>query len=366
MSKPLVWAADCHLAPQAWAKRPELRGDAYYSFAQVCAYAGAHAGMLILAGDVLDTAQPDPVTAQTLLVGLQTANCDVRYITGQHDQHQRGLWLNLHHRAQCIDQVAFTYADLNFYGLNWHSRATVKDKLAAIPENTDVLIAHQVWGEFCPNAECTGPDVPHVSQIWTGDFHQHVTRGSQNAQGEPLWFYSPGSLAMQSVDEPPAKFFYVYQAGQPLRSVPLRTRKVYQHTLLTLDDLQAILAETFEGDATLPEHLQRPILWVQYAEELPNAKQALEDRFAQDTHLFLKVRKANSAATELILRATQQEAQNLALLQILPELVAESDPVYSILVQLLEAEGQPGAPRTVLEYLWNQTTDGTESEAVCG
>lgn len=366
MSKAIVWTADCHLAPQAWAKRPELRGDAYYGFLQVCEYAAEHAQLLVLAGDVLDSAQPDPLTAATLLQGLNTAACDVHYITGQHDQHQRGRWLGLHPQAQCINETGFTRGGLTFYGLNWHSRATIKDKLNAIPPHTDVLIAHQVWGEFCPNAECRGPDVPHVSQIWTGDFHRHGQLQSTNAAGQPLQFYSPGSLAMQSIDEPAAKFFYVYREGQPLVSVPLKSRPVYQLTLWTLDDLQAALQQTFATDPTLPEQLQRPILWIQYAAELPNAKQVLEERFEQTTHLFFKVLKAETPETALILRATQQEAQNLALLEILPELVAASDPVYAVLVQLLEAEGQPGAPRSVLEHLWKQALPATEGEVTCG
>lgn len=350
MDKACGFAADCHLAPQAWAKRAELCGDAYHSFAQLCQYAQEHLELLILAGDILDTPSPDPTTLSQLLAGVQNAGCEIWFITGQHDQHLRGRWLALAPQAKCINEEQVTWQDHKFYGLNWHSRTVIKAKLAAIPEGTAILVAHQVWGELCPNFECSGSDAAHVRQLWTGDFHQHLHLTTTNAAGQPLQLYSPGSLAMQAVDEPAGKYFYSFDKQLQPTSIQVQTRAVYQYELQTLDDLQQMLATEIPWEVDLPATLQRPIAWIHFNDQLPQARQALEERFAESTHLFLKPLRQRPATPAFL--PTAREHGSLDLLHALPDFVPETDPVYEILVRVLETEGQPADLRRVLADLW--------------
>lgn len=281
----LIFAADCHLSPHAWADRPSLSGDAQFSFEQICNSVQAD-DYLILGGDILDCAQPDPKTL--LVVRELLAGKQVGFITGNHDQHQRGRWLDLFPAAECLHQRTFTWEDEVFYGLNYGPRSVIQPLLAEIPRHATVLLAHQAWEELCPRSQCAIRDVPHVRQIWSGDFHQHRIVSGNGKTGQSVLLYSPGSTAMQEKSEPPDKLFFIWERGQ-MSAVPLLTRAVYEIEINTPEDLAALLSWTPEPVSGLPPQLQQPILRLRLSVTMLKHRGAIEAYCNDRVHLFVEL-----------------------------------------------------------------------------
>jgi hypothetical protein len=304
MRKPLaVVSSDDHLAPCAWSSRPELAGDSYASFDQKVEYCSETHLPLILAGDVLDQAYPDPYTVgyfMDRITRLRWESVQVIYIQGQHEFNKKRPWLDLGPGLHHLHKQWFFLPDgaskprVKFYGLDFQPAGKLKAELAQIPAGTEVLVAHQVWEERMgklASPEAAFKDVPTVKCIITGDFHGHGQQHFKGADDQDILVVSPGSQCMQDLSEDPEKYFFVMYDDLTFESIKLKTR---HRSLFTLrnpgsfeDDLAGIVAD-IEYDDGLPEELVKPIYMVEYSEAIPDAKPRLKAALADKVHLFAR------------------------------------------------------------------------------
>ena len=296
----LVFFADAHLQESAWSTRAVI-GDAAFSLDQIVTYAvHNHAKAVIGAGDLIDKQRNRAYPIKEFfrqLDRLRTAGIPFFYIQGQHDR-DNPTWLSAHSHAQHLHGKLIEEDGVRVYGMDWQPADKIHDEMARIPAGTDILVAHQVWGEFMGGVttpEANFADVPVVATVFTGDLHVHRQFVTNGKDGQPLVVYSPGSTCRQSIDEQSDKYFMTLRNGV-WESIPLRVRPTLDDTEITDDasldkyisNLTIKMAATAENVVDLPPHMRRPYLRVKYAAELNDAARRLEIACVDKAHLFLK------------------------------------------------------------------------------
>jgi hypothetical protein len=321
----LAVTSDNHLAPCAWTSRPELRGDAYYAFQQTIDWCLAAGVPLVLAGDICDTAYPDPYTVWFMtsrLEAMLALSLPVYYVRGQHDGVGETPWLQLVPGAVHVHRQSFRPAHGSlFYGLDYTPADRVKGELARVPEGTKVLVAHQCWEERMGKhaaPEAAFRDVPRARCVITGDFHGHGQDVHTGADGQEVLVVSPGSQCLQEITEDALKYFYAMKADGSFESVPLRSRERHWFTFRSPAGFEAQLAGAALAVADqphVPEEIARPIVVAEFAEAIPDAKARLQAVLAPKAHLFtrpLAARKGEghpAPAPEALSLATRLHAQ---------------------------------------------------------
>jgi hypothetical protein len=300
MSNPIAaLSADLHQAPRAWAKHPGLAGDSYYGLQQIVDYCTTQELDAVLAGDLFDKTRPDPMTIfhmRTQLDRMERQNLAVHYIQGQHELDREHPWLNSvswwpEHQHKKLFQVA----GINFWGLDWTPADQVKDEFDKIPVGTDVLVAHQVWrdlmGPRIGESECAFADVPRARMILTGDFHRHLTLETINKDTARTLVLSPGPVCMQSIDEDPAKKFFVLCDDMTVYSVPLKTRQCFRFTINCKEELEVFLTGNVEHAVTpqagVPDNIAKNIVHIVYQEDIPEVYSRITSAIGNNAHLFL-------------------------------------------------------------------------------
>jgi hypothetical protein len=306
-----VLTADWHVAKSAWA-RSGIDGDARAALADVVDYCTAQQLPLIAAGDLFDTPDPAPddvAAVRAALDRLQAGGCGVYFVQGQHERVPGGTpWLAaIHAWPRHLDGRTFRFArpdgrPLSVHGLDWRPGPRLGAALAAIPAGVDLLVCHQVWRELMGGqAACEGrlADIPGVPWVVTGDLHKHLRRTLTRGDGSTLEVLSPGSLALQSIDEEPRKQFFVLgvdaDGDYDVASVPLRSRYARTVDATTPEQLEGLLGSELERAfeaaaaraAPLPPGLARPLLRVRYdPQSSPEAWRRIEAACAGRFHLF--------------------------------------------------------------------------------
>lgn len=306
--KPLaVLTADTHLHPVTWSSRPTLRDDAFFAFSQLFQYCHDHSvKYMVVAGDVLERKINDAVTPGFIRQSMEYAESRkirVFFVQGQHDlQLSSEPWLSsisgwpIH-----LARKTMPLYDFKMYGLDWTPPSQIEEALATIPEDTDILVMHQVCTEFMGGVrecELTIATVPHAKVILMGDYHVHEKRKLRMTDGRTALVLSPGSTCVQKIHEEPAKQFFVLYEDMSVESMPLRGRHVLSaRELLTheaVDDfvegVEGAIEEAVEVAANegLPEVLQKPILRVEYADDLEGAARRVRRAVGNDAFLFEK------------------------------------------------------------------------------
>ena len=294
-----VFAADTHLQPCAWVKHPELRGDAYCSFAQIVDYCCAHNLNLVLGGDIFDKHRPDPDSVQFLLQQAERLRSNdhvLMFVQGDHDYQATTPWTAIGRHAVSLHQLVCAAGSFNVYGLDWASRDRLGAALATIPANTDILVMHEAWEELQGIGQTEGriADIPHVKVLLTGDYHVALRKDVQTPDSRCIRVYSPGSTCMQAVDEQPDKSFLLVgecDGEVQVQRIPLLTRRKlvlnYQTEAQLVGDLQnCVLDNWLTAQPVLPPEISKPILRVTFNDEIPNAWQRISDVAASRFHLF--------------------------------------------------------------------------------
>lgn len=297
MSRPLfVISADWHLERHAWAKHPELTGDAYFGLKQLIDYCVAHSLPLVAAGDLFEKSYPDSLSvsvAHKEMSRMEDAALPVYFVQGQHEMTREQPWLGIHPWPQHVHKKVFEIGDYVLYGLDYQRADLVLNSLKEIPAAADILVAHQVWQDFMGSItkpECTSTDVPHVNYVVTGDFHKLVLSNGVGANQQSLKMISPGPLCLQSTSEPVDKFFLVFHEDGYVEKHQLKTRPFYKHILEQGIDWSAwedFLNEECKPDLTLPAHLQKPAMYIRYPADLGNAYANITKLTGDKYHLFL-------------------------------------------------------------------------------
>lgn len=286
----LVFLFDAHLAEGAWAGK-DVCGDAYYSALQVVDYAIAQqAAAVFSAGDLLDRAvnMSRPVNVlMKLLDKLQAADIPFYGIDGQHERADPP-WMLQHTWARSLDKQMVEFGPLRIYGLSYRESVELAAELNEIPEQANVLLAHQAWEE-CKAAMAVAQasaslQIPgNIHTLITGDYHRNCDVTSVNRDQKPLRILSGGSTCLQSIDEPTQKYFMVWDSVKGFRFKKLKTRQVVATSEITDEDtLEQFLAQAErqleEGKdycQSLPAALQRPLLLTRVSRSLPKAESRL-------------------------------------------------------------------------------------------
>jgi hypothetical protein len=346
-----VFCADLHLEDGAWSSRPGIYGDAYYSFEQIVNYCIEHDLPVILGGDVLEKKSNSSRPIAKLFDGLtrmQHRGVPVYYIQGNHEYDRNAPWLSAHAWPIYMHEASFDINGVKVAGFDWLPRGDIQDAFTRVPQDTDILITHQVWKDFMGNlgrTDCELTDVHHVQTILNGDFHVTKTVTSANAQGKTVTMLSPGSTCMQDMSESPDKFFFVVgripTTGEIVFTpVQLRTRRFLNYTVKDQDTLDALCSGQLlkdindQLDDTLPAHINKPLIRIKFDKQLPDAYLRLMTAVGDFAHVACEAisEKYSTAKT-----ATRDSAKN-DLLSALADLVGEDSEAYKLSAALLVAE----------------------------
>lgn len=303
MSQPrpvFLAVADLHLQERAWHGRPSVRGDAIFAFRYIVSYALRHRLPILAAGDLIDKKKNEAALVSCVrreLSRLSTvASCEFYFVQGQHDW-QNPPWFSAispwpTHLAASLGHVFEIPGKesrvIRVGGLDWTPKEDLPGRLAAFENSrVDVLVMHQTCREFMGGrAELDWGDIPEARLLIVGDFHkQHTALDRFNRAGLPMLVLSPGSTAMQSIDEPERKSFFVVHDDFSVRSVEIPTRPVIRWPCLeTEEELEQFCREFPQRDqeisaAWLGQGYERaggftllpPLLDIPYRSALPGA-----------------------------------------------------------------------------------------------
>ncbi len=354
-----VHVADAHLQDGAY---PHLGvvGDAYYSFEQAVDMAIENkADTLVADGDLLDVPRnrPGPVNFLHRQVDrLRDAGVAFEYIQGQpnHDQCSPS-WAAGHPWAVHLHRTVRTHDDgFTYYGIDFQPNGLLQQELSEIPPGTDLLVAHQAWADWM--GDITHPqgefaDVPVVRSVITGDLHEFKLEKKRGKDGQEMTVCSPGSIAMQAINEPPDKYIVVLSDEKKFCRVRLKTRRVFRsHLIENEDDLDRFLdeglvqvKELIRGAAKdgLPEQLLKPLVEVTYHHSVAGVVKKAQKSMGEHCHLFLKeIRPSKDKGEEFA--ATVAKGQAATPLGMLDQ---EVDPVQfphanALLKRLLPLSGK--------------------------
>lgn len=321
-----VLSSDNHLQERAWHSRQELCGDSLWAFRVLVDYAVEHQLPLFLAGDVIDKQRNGsavPAFLRRMIARLERAGIPLGFIQGQHER-QTVPWLTaqsgwaMHLETKLMAPVG----GYTFFGIDWRPKEKLPEAIEFIEDDVDVLLMHQVaaeWMGSITNPELCWEMIPgNVKLLLIGDYHDFSgTIVRQNAAGNDMTIVCPGSAAMQSITEPPRKYFYVLHDDLSVEAVEVPSRIVLSPpTSSTEDDLNRVIEQlqTQIADAEeqarsngLPDELLKPILRVSYVWDLPDAYWRLKTAVDGRAHLFVKELRPKEESEELVLAAEARE-----------------------------------------------------------
>lgn len=355
MQTPLFnFAADLHAAPGTWANRPNLRGDAYYSFQQIVEDCVERRLPLVLGGDVIDVVKPDARTIAVicrLCDQMKAAGLPIYYIQGQHELNRESPWLSVHDWPVHLHMQSAYICGLKLFGIDWHPRGQLQPLLAQVPADTTFLVVHVVWDEFMRigNTDATFQDLPPVPWVLSGDYHVTQIVPGVHANGQPFTVVSPGSTCLQAVNEPSEKYFMTlqHQRDGGLSAAPQRldTRRVYSLDIMTEEALAMLKARAAELSGNRGNHMPHapvvlPILRIRYLESLPNVYREIIDAVGPEDRLFLEPVKA-----EMLETVVDYDAQPVGafdgLCNAVRTLAAADAEAADDVVRLLQSPDQP-------------------------
>lgn len=359
MASIVAITADLHLAQRAWTRHPGLEGDSYYGLQQIVDYCLKNELELIMAGDVFDKTRPDPGTiwhTRKQLERMHDKYLGVYAIQGQHELDRKAPWLlSLSSWTKHIHRQQILIGDnIKCYGLDWTPADLVQQEFAAIPKDTNILIAHQVWrdlmGPRIGDAECSFADVPNVEMIVTGDYHRHLKMKSHNRDCRAIDILSPGPVCMQSIDEDPRKYFFLLTDELRVHSVELRTRQCFRFIINTKEELEIFLANNVSAACSpqlqVPEAIAKNIIHIKYLDNIPEAYGRIVSAIGNKAHVFLV--PIRHQPMEVTIDIEKRRALADGGLEACLELVTPRDgPLYSSVMSLLQSKN----PQESLEAL---------------
>jgi hypothetical protein len=318
---PLVAAfcGDTHLTGRgAWANRPIL-GDALVSFTQIVDFAIARKlQWLILAGDVQDAVLNTP-TAPTFLY-QQIDRCKVAgvqfgFILGQHDLFDPP-WPSGNPWAQYLNGAYITIAGQKVFCVDYVAPPLTGVALAAVESGTNIIVGHQTFAEVARGkpADLSLSDLPVGETAFFGDWHeQHIIEGT-NGAGNPIRLITPGSTAMQAIDEPPEKYFFTMTQSGVWKRVKLKTRPMLDYSLLSDADVDSLLptipdalAQALAGTAGFDERIRKPLLRITVSAQTSPRCGEMTKLIGSAAHLFWKQLPREAPATQQADRQTRTD-----------------------------------------------------------
>ena len=366
-----VFTGDNHLRPTTWAKHPDLYGDAYHSLRQIVAYCLQNRLPLLLLGDLFDKARPDSLSVSNFLHQvneMQRAHLDIYSIEGNHDRADPP-WSSIHPHVRNVgnEPVILPNSGVSVVGMDFTPAGQLAERIAALPDVFDVVMAHQSWLEIqrVGHVDGTFSMFPRGCVMLTGDYHVCGTYDGRADNGDLVRAWSPGSTSMQALNESPEKRFGVLYDDLTVEWQPLDTRPFYQ-AVLPNEEGFATFIQSLPPKAGPNNHsdVAKPILKVRYNDEIPEAYDRLLAAVGDDYHLFPEPQRQ---MTEVIVDpiATPEGAFD-SLITAVGELTDPGSPTYNGVRRLLESE-DPAAELLVMfeEYKHAQAAQpGTDANGV--
>ena len=310
--------ADAHLQRRTWKQRP-IFGDGYHSWKQIFDYALDHdISQLFGLGDLFDSRVNEPSPLDFAVEQFRRLQRGPKYLTlhyiqGQHEldevrvlrlAEQLGVANHLHGKEVTLSN------GMRVRGMDYQSADRIKEELAKIPAETDVLLSHQVWADFCGDAflpQGEFADVPHVSQIWTGDLHQWILSSKyRGKEGQKLTVLSPGATHQTpGIDAPSDCYFAVVRDDGSIEQKKLKTRLFYKRYLQTNDQLEEFFAEIdaeltaaadYAEELRLPPDLCKPLWRVIYTSNLTDVERRIDRIVGDRVHMFYKEERSKETA----------------------------------------------------------------------
>lgn len=349
--------ADSHLRRRIWANRP-IEGDSYFSFQQIVDAAIELNAPLVGAGDLIDQRinESGPIVfLQRQMDLLHKHGVRFYYLQGQHEMDlvpwcSLGGALTTHIHGQC-----FMLGDFPCYGIDYQPAVKLQEELERIPSDRQILFAHQVWRNFMgsiasPQGEFS--DIPYVTTMVTGDFHETVLANAKNKQQADLKVFSPGSTCLQEISEPSNKYYGVLCSDGAIRKKRLKTRRRLDlGPLITEEEVEQLLTGLEEkleqalqsaADDQLPDELRTPLCRVTYSHTMNDAPRRILRLANGRAHLFWKELPKHQELTSAGRNAVEQITNNVA---------ETNDPLMAAIASELNPVDDPKAYRLALRVL---------------
>jgi DNA repair exonuclease SbcCD nuclease subunit len=334
----IVFTADLHLSPTIWADLPDVRGDSYRAFRQICDYCVQHgAEALVLGGDVFNRSTPDSMSVaffRSCIFNVRESGTRILGIQGQHDRSDPP-WFSVVDGVKWLHDVTSTIPidgkSCRISGLDNADAASVQKYLQELAvDPPDIVVMHQALRQVFPIEDAWDLDeewIPKGPLVLLGDLHFE-------AQTERCYY--SGSTHIRSVSENPQKSFITVHHENGVFDVkrhPLKSREVLMATVGDDDGLKSVLnlVETIQ-----PAELQ-PLLIVRVAPDVKDAYAQLADACLKHA-VALKIRDLPVTA-EAHSDSASGEIANMSLEQCLGSVVdREKQPqLFAMLTRILTA-----------------------------
>lgn len=354
----LVFAADLHLTEAAWKSMPKVCGDAYDSFNQLVAYCETNKPeALILGGDIFDSNFPDPLSVKVFLSGvLRLCNKGIPVLAcqGQHGFSRTVSWTSV---IDCVTELEtlpfFEVGSFVIKGLDHRTPVELEAALKTLDKRVNLLVLHQACkgalgdrdGQQCWNFD---PDwVPdHVRLVAMGDIHSYFETHKKSKLGHIIPMAYSGSIAMQSIDEPPAKSFMVVKPDFSFTRIPLKTRPFLSLKLLHVSQFEekdpvkqkeANDKKVAQAVADIKELPKGALVVVRYDPRIENVEATLLEA-NPDVHLMFKL-----LAADTTVNPTLEDFRATTLRECLDQVVDRTtDAVFhSFILELLQTNNVP-------------------------
>lgn len=296
-------AADLHLREQTWKSRPDIFGDQYNAWAQLCmTVAKDPEGVLVLAGDIFDTPYPSGVTEAAFSRGMRImSGHDCYFISGNHDAEAcPRAWIF------GMEELGSTPVDLVEYngfkigGIPFKRSAK---ELHAILENLpsmDMLVMHTGFRHllgFEETWQLSAEDIPdHIGMVMAGHVHVHSEQGK---------VYSPGSLALHRADE--ITKGHGYFVVDP-RTSSVRWQEVFTRRYMTVSLDKPVDQNALEELSSNWKYPSMPVVLLDYRNDDTAKAEALQELY-KDRLLF--VCNARSSETVRAIEEAPETAMDL-------------------------------------------------------
>jgi len=330
-------AADLHLRPCIWKGHPEISGDQYRAWAQLCnAVAEDPDGVLILAGDTFDTPCPSGETEYVFRKGMDLLRSKGRrclFISGNHDIE--GIPRPVLFGAEPLDEprdiLGMKAAGVHFT----RSSTELHNTIESFPP-LDILVLHTGFRHllgFNETWQISKEDIPDsIGMVFSGHVHVHSEEGK---------VYSPGSLALHRADEIDKGhgWFIVNPADGSVTWREVMTRMFVSVDVdagFSLDSLNPLVGRTGE----------KPVVLLNYQNSDLALADAVIDRFKESLFFVRNARAAEKAqviedteatafdpsvvATDYFTKKLSTEQRELAV-----EMMTANDPA-SVLARFIE------------------------------
>ena len=255
-----------------------------------------------------------------------------------------------------VHKQTFTIEGKQFYGLDWTPPDRIEEELAAIPEGTYFLVCHQVWREFMGDTvcqpECNLSMVSSAREVLTGDFHE--TTSADNGAG--IVMHSPGAISMRSMGESPSKYFFYFSDGieglRPMEAIQLQTREMAEVTIDTERALEAFIQrEPAAKVAGLPKELEKPLLRVNYCDDILEVYERIVTAVGDTAHLFLYPQRIREDIGEVD-EELRERIRGQGLVGCLSQVEDEDSDIYRTTLRLLQSiDPEAEIPMMFSEYM---------------